>query len=154
MTRALKSRCASGGSASKLSLNTHGRPSAPRPIMTDWQPVSTIIRRASAMERTSPLPVTGTRTASTTSPMIAQGARPACRRARGRGCQEMACTPSLTANRAAVEARGGAREDVRVLAQELHGQRALLVVVGGDGVGVRGVHGQRGGAHLLRGGEA
>ena len=49
---------------------------APRPTMTDWHPVSAIMRRASDIEWTSPLPVTGMRTASTTSAMIVHGALP------------------------------------------------------------------------------
>jgi len=48
----------------------------------------------------------------------------------------------------------GAHQELGVLAQELHGQRALLGVVGGDRVGMRMVHQQRRGVHLFRGGQA
>ena len=70
---------------SHASSKTQGLPRAPRPIMTDWQPVSATIRRASDIEWTSPLPVTGMRTASTTSAMIVHGALPvnSCDRVRG-----------------------------------------------------------------------
>src|SRR5438128_8721226 len=53
-----------------------GAPRAPRPIMTAAQPVARIMARASSWLLTSPLPVTGIPTASTTEAMISQGARP------------------------------------------------------------------------------
>ncbi len=177
------------------------------------------MRRASAIECTSPLPVTGTETASTTSRMIAHGALPVKRCERVRGCTVIASTPSasaiwatstafrcsssqppriltvsgtLTALRSArrisevaahvahegralalagdlghgaahvevhdvgaqdLAALGGPRELVGILAQELHGERPLSGIVGGDGVGVRVPGQERGGVHLLRGGE-
>jgi len=55
------------------------------------------MRRASAIECTSPLPVTGTLTASTTSRMMVHGARPVKRCERVRGCTVMASTPSASA---------------------------------------------------------
>ena len=65
--------------------------------MTEPQPVSAIMRRASAIERTSPFPVTGMRTAATTSAMISHGALPEWRCARVRGCTVIASTPSASA---------------------------------------------------------
>src|SRR5207244_4401399 len=61
-----------------------GAPRAPRPIMTAAQPVARIMARASSWLLTSPLPVTGIPTASTTEAMISQGARPenCCERVR------------------------------------------------------------------------
>jgi hypothetical protein len=100
ITRSCSARRVAGESSSNASLNTHGRPRAPRPIITEPHPVSAIIRRASAIEQTSPLPVTGTPTASTTSAMIAHGALPVKRCERLRGCTVTASTPSASAIRA------------------------------------------------------
>jgi len=50
-------------------------------------------------------------------------------------------------------ALGGPREPIGILAQELHGERPLRGIVGGDGVGVRVAGQERGRVHLLRGGE-
>jgi hypothetical protein len=58
------------------------------------------MRRAVDVESTSPLPVTGTRTASTTSAMIVHGALPVKRWERVRGCTVIASTPSDSAMRA------------------------------------------------------
>ena len=51
-------------------------------------------------------------------------------------------------------ALGRAREQVGVLAEELHRERPLLRIVGGDGIGMGMVREERRGVHLLRGGEA
>ena len=68
--------------------------------MTDWQPVSATIRRASDIEWTSPLPVTGMRTASTTSAMIVHGAFPVNSAPACAGWTVIASTPSASAIRA------------------------------------------------------
>jgi len=93
----LYARWPSGDCASNDSSKTQGLPRAPRPIITEPQPVSAAMLRASAIERTSPLPVTGIETARTTSPMIVQGALPVKRCERERGCTVMASTPSDSA---------------------------------------------------------
>jgi hypothetical protein len=49
---------------------------------------------------------------------------------------------------------GSPREDVDVLAEELHREGAFRGVVGGDGIGVRVIHEERGRVHLLRRREA
>src|SRR3989454_505715 len=78
----------------------HRPPRAPRPIMTEAQPVAATIARASSTELTSPLPTTGMRTASTTSAITSHGARPVDCWLRERGCTETPSTPSLSASRA------------------------------------------------------
>ena len=70
-----------GGSGSPASAalacaNTQGLPSAPRAIITASQPVRSTIATASAPERTSPLPTTGTATASFTRAIAPQSALP------------------------------------------------------------------------------
>ena len=94
MTAARSSR------ATSTPRKTHGRPSAPRPIITAAQPVAAIMAAASAWLSTSPLPVTGTRTAATTSAITSHGARPVYCWLRVRGCTVMPSTPSLSASRA------------------------------------------------------
>ena len=68
--------------------------------MTAAQPVASIIARASARLRTSPLPITGIATASTTLAMISHGARPLYCCERVRGWTVIASTPSPSAMRA------------------------------------------------------
>src|SRR5439155_1683300 len=77
-----------------------GAPRAPRPIMTAAQPVARIMAHASSWLITSPLPVTGIPTASTTEAMISRGARPENCCERVRGWTVIASTPSLSASRA------------------------------------------------------
>jgi hypothetical protein len=94
ITRARSARV--GGVGAK----TQGAPSAPRPTITPAHPVARRIASASARERTSPLPVTGSLTASTTEAMMSHGARPVNCCERVRGCTLIASTPSLSATRA------------------------------------------------------
>ena len=68
--------------------------------MTSAQPVARCMAPASARLRTSPLPVTGTRTASTTEAMISHGARPVNCCERVRGCTVIPSAPSSSAMRA------------------------------------------------------
>ncbi len=63
-------------SAACTLANTQGLPSAARATITASQPVCSPMRTASAPQRTSPLPTTGTLTACFTRAMAPQSARP------------------------------------------------------------------------------
>ena len=67
---------AEAGAPPSSSRKIHGLPRAARPIITASQPVSAIMRRASAGLFTSPLPTTGMRTAAFTLAISRQSAEP------------------------------------------------------------------------------
>ena len=82
-----------------------GLPSAPRPIITASQPVSACMRRASAWFWTSPLPITGMRTACFTAATMFQSAWPPNPWAQVRPWTTTAAAPAssaMTANCGAV----------------------------------------------------
>ena len=78
-----------------------GSRARPRPTATAAQPVSSSTRRASSGVETSPLAITGTDTAATTSAVMRWSAVPPYSSAAARGCTQSAAAP------ACLEALGG-----------------------------------------------
>ena len=86
-------RASSPRNAAAISRKIQGLPWAARPTTTASQPVSSSMRSASAPQRTSPLPNTGTRTARLTSAITRQSAAPAYCCIRVRACTVIARAP-------------------------------------------------------------
>ena len=130
-------------SAAAISRNIQGLPWAARPTITASQPVSSIIRSASAPLRTSPLPNTGTDTARFTARMTLQSARPEYCCSRVRACTAMADAPLPSQIRAtstaltlsasqperifAVTGRGVASTSARTTAPIFSGSRIMAL---------------------------